>query len=217
MKLAYRWKDPFCGFSHLLGAVLSLLGLMVLLGTAWGKPWHMTSFAIYGLTLTLLYTASGFYHLLRVKPHVERRLYGLDRAAIYALIAGTYTPICLVVLRGGWGWTLFGLVWGLAVAGIVADILSQRRIPDWLTALLYLITGWIAIVAIGPLVRALPPAALGWLFAGCLIYTVGAVICVKERPRLKPGIFGAHDLWHVLVLAGSLCHFVLMWRFIAPL
>jgi hemolysin III len=109
------------------------------------------------------------------------------------------------------------VVWGLAVTGIVADILSRRRAPDWLTALLYLVTGWVAVVAIGPLVRALPGAALLWLLAGCMIYTVGAVICVKERPRLRPGVFGAHDLWHVLVLAGSVCHFVLMWRFIAPL
>jgi hemolysin III len=108
-------------------------------------------------------------------------------------------------------------VWGLAVAGILGDVLSRRRAPDWLTALLYLVMGWIAVVAVGPLVRVLPWPALLLLLAGCLIYTVGAVICVRERPRLKPGIFGAHDLWHVLVLAASACHFFLMWRFIAAL
>jgi hemolysin III len=210
-------KDPFCGLSHLVGAVLSLVGLVVLINAAWGKPWHLTAFVVYGTTLVLLYTASALYHSLRVKPHVEGALYGLDRAAIYALIAGTYTPICLVALGGGWGWSLFGIVWGLAFAGILADFISRRRIPDWVQALLYLVMGWIALVAIGPLVRALPGAALLLLLGGCLIYTFGAIICVKDRPHLKPGLFHAHDLWHVLVLAASACHFLLMWRFIAPL
>lgn len=210
-------KDPFSGLSHLLGAVLSVFGLVVLLDAASGRPWHLTSFVIYGTTLVLLYTASALYHLLPVGPRAEGALYGLDRAAIYALIAGTYTPICLIALQGGWGWSLFGVVWGLAVLGIAADVLSRRRMPDWLSALLYLITGWVAVVAIGPLVRALPVAALGWLLAGCVIYTVGAVICVRDRPHPRPGLFHAHDLWHVFVLAGSACHFILMWRYIAAL
>lgn len=210
-------KDPFSGLSHLVGAILSLVGLIVLVNVAWGKPWHLTSFAVYGTTLVVLYTASSLYHLLPVNPRIEDRLYGFDRAAIYALIAGTYTPICLVALRGGWGWSLFGVVWGLALCGIVVDLIARRRIPNGVQALLYLATGWVALVAIGPLLRALPGAALLWLLAGCLLYTGGAVICVVDRPRLRPGIFGAHDLWHVLVMAGSACHFVLMWRFIAVL
>ena len=212
-----RLKDPFSGVSHLVGAALSLVGLFLLLDAAWGKPWHVTSFLIYGITLFLVYLASALYHCLRVGPRAEDALFAFDRAAIFCLIAGTYTPICLVALRGGWGWSLFGIVWGLAVAGILGDVLSRRRAPDWLTALLYLVMGWIAVVAVGPLVRVLPWPALLLLLAGCLIYTVGAVICVRERPRLKPGIFGAHDLWHVLVLAASACHFFLMWRFIAAL
>ena len=213
----FRLKDPFSGISHLVGAVLSLVGLVVLLDAAWGKPWHLTAFTVYGTTLFLVYLASALYHCLRVSPSNESRLFAFDRAPIYCLIAGTYTPICLVALGGGWGWSLFGIVWGLAVAGIVTDLISRQRAPDWLTALLYLITGWIFVIAVGPLVRALPAGALLWLFAGSLIYTVGAVICVRERPRLKPGVFGAHDLWHVLVLAGSACHFVLMWRYVAQL
>jgi hemolysin III len=210
-------KDPFSGLSHLAGALLSLLGLFVLLDAAWGKPWHLVSFAIYGVTLVLLYTASGLYHLLKLNPRAEGALYGLDRAAIYALIAGTYTPICLVALRGGWGWSLFAAVWGLAVVGIVIDIVSRRRMPDWLTALFYLVMGWMALVAVGPLTRTLPVPALLLLLAGCVIYTAGAVVCVTDKPHPRPGLFHAHDLWHVMVLAGSACHFVLMWRYVAAL
>jgi hemolysin III len=184
--------------------------MVVLIVLARGKPWHITSFAIYGVTLILLYVASALYHSLPVGPRAESALFSLDRAAIYALIAGTYTPLCLVALPAGWGWSLFGIVWGLAVVGIVVDVVSRRRTPDWLQALLYLATGWLALIAIKPLVQSLPLAALAWLVAGCVIYTLGAVICVMNRPHLRPGIFSAHDLWHVLVLAGSICHFVVM-------
>lgn len=210
-------KHPFSGLSHLAGAVLSLLGLIALLGAAGGKLWHTVSFAVYGATLVLLYTASGLYHLLRLPPPQEERLLGLDRAAIYALIAGTYTPLCLVALRGPWGWSLLGLVWGLALAGIAVDARLRRRLPNWLQGLLYLGVGWVAVIAAGPLMRALAGPALWWLLGGSLIYTVGAAICVSERPRLLPGVFDAHDLWHLLVLVASACHFLLMIRFIAPM
>jgi hemolysin III len=209
-ELYRRLKDPFCGVSHAVGALLALCGLIFLLVESKGDPWRVTSFAIYGATLFILYTASSLYHSLRVSSKAEDALLGFDRAAIYALIAGTYTPICLVALPTGWGWSLLGVVWGLAITGILIDVISRRRTPNWLQAVLYLLTGWVALIAIGPLVRALPIAALGWLGAGCLIYTVGAVICVTERPRIRPGVFGAHELWHVLVLAGSVCHFVVM-------
>jgi hemolysin III len=210
-------KHPFSGLSHGVGAVLALFGSAILLGVAWNKPWHLMTFAVYGATLFLVYLASSLYHSLHVNPRWEGRLLGFDRAAIFCLIAGTYTPICLVALPAGWGWSLFGVVWGLAILGIGIDVASRRKMPDWLTALFYLVMGWVALVAIGPLARALPLSALLLLLAGCLIYTLGAVVCVLDRPRLKPGVFGAHDLWHVLVLVASACHFVLMLRFIAPL
>jgi hemolysin III len=217
VKILSRFKHPFSGLSHLFGAALSLVGVAFLLWAAWGDPARVAAFAVYGVSLVFLYAASGLYHLLRLPPRHEETLYGLDRAAIYGLIAGTYTPICLIALPRAWGWPLLAVVWGLAVVGILADILSRRRAPDWLQAILYLLTGWAVLAALGPLVRSLPLPALLWLGAGCLIYTVGAVICVTDRPRLRPGIFGAHDLWHVLVLAGSVCHFVVMLRYVAPL
>ena len=203
-------KDPFSGLSHAAGAVLALAGMIFLICESHGDPWRITSFAIYGATLITLFTASALFHSLKVSPRASVALYGFDRAAIYALIAGTYTPVCLVALPAGWGWTLFGVVWGLAATGIAIDFISRHRAPNWVQAVLYLATGWVALVAIGPLLHALPPAALGWLGAGCVIYSAGAVICVTEQPRLRPGFFGAHDLWHVFVLAGSACHFVLM-------
>lgn len=206
----FRLKDPFCGVSHGIGALLAIAGLVFLIIESHGDPWRITSFAIYGVTLFVLYLASALYHSLRVGPRAEGALYGFDRAAIYALIAGTYTPICLVALPAGWGWSLLGTVWGLAIVGITIDVISRRRAPDWLQGLMYLATGWVAIVAIGPLVRSLPVAALGWLAAGCVIYTAGAVICVTDRPKIKPGVFSAHEIWHVLVIAGSVCHFIVM-------
>jgi hemolysin III len=203
-------KDPFCGISHFVGAVLAIAGMVFLIVEAKGNPWAVFSFAIYGATLFVLYLASALYHSLRVGKRAESALYGFDRAAIFALIAGTYTPICLIALPAGWGYSLFGVVWLLAATGIIIDIIARRRTPDWLQAVLYLATGWVAIVAIRPLIAALPPVALGWLAAGCIIYSVGAVICVTDWPKIKPGVFSAHELWHVLVIAGSICHFVLM-------
>jgi hemolysin III len=187
-------------------AVAALVSLVLL---ARGKPWHLSAFAIYGATLILLYSASALYHLLPVGPRRTEQLRVFDHVGIYLLIAGTYTPVCLIPLRGGWGWSLFGVVWGLAVAGIAIE-LGWRTAPRWLGLALYLVMGWIAVVAISPLARTLAWPGLGWLLSGGLCYTVGAVIFALNRPRLWPGIFGAHDLWHVFVLGGSTCHFLLM-------
>jgi hemolysin III len=210
-----RLKDPFSGLSHLGGALLSIAGLVLLVVLARGKPWHVTSFSIYGATLILLYTASALYHLLPVGGVHEERLFAFDQVAIFALIAGTYTPVCLVPLRGPWGWSLLGVVWGLGLAGI-ATRLGWRKAPQWLYLGLYVVMGWLCLVALAPLVRALPGPGLAWLAAGGVLYTVGAVVFATQRPRLWPGKFGSHDLWHVFVLAGSACHFVVMLCFVAP-
>jgi hemolysin III len=191
------------------------VALVVLVVLARGKPWHVSGFAIYGATLVLLYTASALYHLLPVSPRNLERLRIFDHVGIYLLIAGTYTPICLVPLRGGWGWSLFGVVWGLALFGSAVEIF-WRSAPQWLGLVLYLVMGWVAVVALDPLTHSLPRAALGWLVAGGMVYSLGAVVYAIERPRLWPGIFGSHDLWHLFVLGGSACHFVLMLLFVVP-
>lgn len=214
--MARRWRlrDPFSGLSHLVGAGLSCVGLVALLMLARGQPWHTVGYAVYGASLMLLYLASAVYHLVPASPRRVAQLLAVDQAAIYVLIAGTYTPLCLVPLRGPWGWSLFGVVWGIAVTGLILRF-AWRSAPSWLCFALYLLMGWLCVVAVGPLVRALPAPALAWLVAGGLVYTAGAVVFAMERPRLWPGVFGAHDLWHVCVLAGSACHFVVM-LFLVP-
>jgi hemolysin III len=210
-----RWiKEPYCGLSHLTGSLLSIAGLVVLLSVTHATPWHYVAFAIYGASLILLYTASGLLHSIRCDGKMEDRLERFDYSSIFILIAGTYTPLCLTILRGPWGWSLFGVEWGLAALGITAVLVTSRR-PDKLTMPLYIGMGWLAVVAIGPLVHRLPAGALFWLISGGVAYSVGAVIFALDRPRLWPGRFGAHDLWHTLVLTGSACHFVMMVRFIA--
>jgi hemolysin III len=211
-----KLREPFNGLSHLLGALLGVAALVVLVCLAPDKPWHVSGFAIYGATLILLYTASALYHSLPVSERGVKRLLLFDRVGIYLLIAGTYTPLCLVPLRGPLGWSLLGIVWGLALIGGLCEIL-WRGAPQWITTGLYLVMGWLAVFAFGPLMRTLTGAGLNWLVAGGILYTVGAVVCLTQRPRLWPGAFGAHELWHLFVLGGSACHFVLMVRFVAPL
>jgi hemolysin III len=211
-----KLREPFCGLSHLCGVLLGVAALLVLLCLNRGKPWHLSGFAIYGATLILLYLASTLYHSLPVSEPWIERLRRLDRVGIYLLIAGTYTPLCLVPLRGGWGWSLLGVVWGLALLGSVCE-LAWHTAPKWVGLGLYLTMGWLAVIAVGPLTRTLTGAGLAWLVAGGLVYSIGTVVYATDRPRLWPGIFEAHDLWHVFVLAGSACHFVLMFRFVLPL
>ena len=209
-------RQPFCGLSHLLGACLSVAALIVLLILSRGKFWHVVSFAVYGTTLILLYTASTLYHSLWVQPHQIHRLMRIDQCAIFLLIAGTYTPVCLVSLRGPWGWSILAGEYGLALIGILC-LAFWKKFPDWLRIAVYLIMGWLIVVALTPLHHALPPAGVAWLFAGGIAYAVGTVVFATDKPHLWPGKFDAHDLWHIFVLAGSACHFVLMARYITPI
>ncbi|MGB7161023.1 MAG: hemolysin III family protein [Tepidisphaeraceae bacterium] len=210
-----RWiKEPFCGLSHLFGAALSVAGLVVLLVITSGRPWHVTGVAIYGASLVLLYVASTLSHSVHCSPDREKRLDRFDHAAIFLLIAGTYTPLCLVTLRGPWGWTILAVEWVLAVVGIVLVTSGVIR-RQWPRVAVYVAMGWVALAAVVPLVHLLPGWAIFWMLAGGLIYTLGAVIYATDWPRLWPGRFGSHDLWHVFVLAGSACHFVMILCFIA--
>lgn len=208
-------REPFNGLSHLAGALLALAGLLFLIAVSVGKPWHLAGFAIYGVSLVLLFVASTLYHSLPVCPRGIEKLLCFDQVAIYLLIAGTYTPLCLVPLRGPWGWSLLGVVWGIALLGITLR-LAWRAAPAWLPLPIYLLMGWLCVVVLKPLGGALPPGAMGWLCLGGIVYTVGAAVLVLDRPRLWPGRFGAHELWHLFVIGGSACHFVVMLRFVAP-
>lgn len=206
-----RWhaKEPFNSYSHLLGVLLSIVALVTLVIASDGHPRRVIGFSIYGVTLILLYAASTAYHWLHVSPRVEDLLKRLDHVAIFLLIAGCYTPICVVSLQGGWGWVLFAAVWSLAFAGAVLKIFFAH-LPPWATATIYVAMGWLAVIAIGPLLHSFPPTGLLWLLAGGLAYTAGAVIYAIERPDPYPQVFGHHEIFHIFVLAGSALHFVFM-------
>jgi hemolysin III len=195
--------------SHLIGTSLSLAGLVVLVVHAarQGDPWKIVSFSIYGATLVALYFFSTLYHSTRGKAKTIFQT--LDHAAIYLLIAGTYTPFTLVTLRGAWGWSLFGVIWGLAVIGMLQDLLLARR-RSILSVVIYLLMGWLVVVAIRPLASALPVGGLIWMVCGGLSYTIGVVFYALDK-RLSYG----HEIFHFFVLVGSACHYFTILFYVA--
>ncbi|MBI3784795.1 MAG: hemolysin III family protein [Deltaproteobacteria bacterium] len=209
-----RVKEPFNSYSHFLGVVLSIAGLVALIIKADGNAMRVIGFTVYGISLILLYSASTIYHALHLSPRGEDILRRFDHVAIFFLIAGSYTPLCIVTLRDGPGWSLFGMIWCLALLGAAVKVFFEH-LPNWLTATIYVGLGWMAVIAIGPLSHALGASGLAWLFAGGLFYTVGAVIYALERPDPYPNVFGHHEIFHVFVLAGSALHFVLMAGYVA--
>lgn len=216
--MLHRLREPANGATHGIGAILSVAALGVLLWLGWraGSVTLLVSFAVFGVSQLLLYIASTLYHSLRVSEARIRQLLRFDCAMVFVLIAGTYTPVCLVALQGGWRWGLLALIWGLALGG-GAMKLRWLHAPVWLSTGFYVLMGWVAVLALPALVQAVPPGGIFWMFAGGIIYTVGAVIFALNRPALVPGVFEAHALWHLFVLAGSGCFFWLMVRYIAPL
>ena len=211
-------REPVNGLTHFAGILLSIAGLITLLVLSDGEPRRTASFAVYGATLILLYTASTLLHSLRAGPKGRRYLKLFDHAAIFLLIAGSYTPIALVTLQKGHatlGWTLFGLAWGIALLGVVFKLLWLDA-PRWLSTGLYLVMGWLALIAIVPIIQSLPAGGVFWLVMGGMFYSVGAVIYALKKPDLFPEWFGYHELWHLFVLAGSAAHFMLMLLYVLP-
>lgn len=211
-----KLNDPVSGLTHFIGALMSIAGLVLLVVFAAIKAtaWHVVSFSIFGASLILLYSASTLYHWLPLKPRAREVLRTIDHMMIYVLIAGTYTPICLVAIRGGWGWSLFGSIWGLAILGIVLKAFWMDA-PRWLYTSFYVFMGWLAAIAFYPLIQAVSWRGLFWLVTGGLLYSVGAVIYGLKKPNISPH-FGFHEIFHLFVMAGSISHFILMWRFILP-
>ncbi len=188
--------------THGLGLLASLVGAFVLVSLSLerGEAWHVVSAVVYGATLVALYAASTLYHVFK-GTRARSVLRVLDHCAIYLLIAGTYTPVTLVSLRGGWGWTLFGLVWSLALAGIVFKILATGRFAV-LSTVVYVLMGWLCIIAVKPMLVLLSPGALALLAAGGVLYTAGTVFYHSRRVPYS------HAVWHLFVVAGSVCHYL---------
>lgn len=202
------YGERFNALSHLAGAVAALVGSVVLIVVAArdGDPWKIVSVSIFGATLVLMYTASVLYHSLRGRAKALFRK--LDHQSIYLLIAGTYTPFCLVTLRGPWGWSLFGVVWGLALLGGLQE-LRPRNEARLLSVVIYVVMGWAILAALLPLLRELGTPGFVWLAAGGFCYTGGIVFYALDR-RLRH----AHGIWHLFVLAGSAAHYVAILRYV---
>jgi len=200
------YGERFNGYSHLAGLLLALGGaaVLIVLGALQGDAWKIVSFSIYGASLVLLYGFSTLYHSTRGR--VKQFFRKLDHDAIYLLIAGTYTPFTLVSLRGPWGWSLFGVIWGLAGVGIVQELLLGKR-TRVLSLTIYLLMGWTALVAVMPLIAALTPAGFALLAGGGVLYTLGIVFYLFDDKHAH-----WHGIWHLFVIAGSAAHYlVILW------
>ncbi|MCK5541350.1 MAG: hemolysin III family protein [Desulfobacterales bacterium] len=208
-------REPINSISHAAGAIASLVGLALLIvfSSLKGSVWHIVSFTIFGFTLVMMFTSSSLYHGLRISDAKLAIFRRIDHIMIFLLIAGTYTPVCLVPLRGAWGWSIFGVVWGLALIGIILKIFFMNA-PRLVSTIIYLIMGWVCVVAIYPIVTILQGACVAWLFAGGLFYSIGAVIYSLKRPNPFPGIFGFHEIWHIFVILGSFCHFWVVFKYL---
>ena len=193
-----------------MGLLLSIAGLVLLVVPAavHGDAWQVVSFSIYGASLILLYTASTLYHAIQ-SPRAKRIFEIIDQSAIYLLIAGTYTPFTLVTIRSAVGWSLFGVIWGLALAGIVVTWLFPAEKLLIFSSLSYLVMGWLIVIGAGPLMEKLPLAGIYWLIAGGVLYSVGVPIFFFKRKRF------AHTVWHLFVLGGSICHYVAVRFYVA--
>ena len=209
-----RFRDPVSAWIHLISALLSVIGLAVLLFLGRGNRVKELSLLVYGLTLILLFSASAIYHSAQTTPERLLRLRKLDHSSIYLLIAGSYTPLCLYFFNGFWRWGFLAIIWAFGLSGILVKLFVIKA-PRWVTAGIYLVMGWMSVFAIKEMLATMPPAALLWLLAGGLFYTVGAVIYITKKMDFIPNVFGFHEVWHVFVTLGALCHFILIAAFIA--
>ncbi|HEV7765446.1 MAG TPA: hemolysin III family protein [Thermoanaerobaculia bacterium] len=201
--------ERFNSITHLVGLVLALVGLGALLAVAAPHgALRVVIVGIYGAMLVILYVSSTLYHSLR--GDAKKVFHIFDHCSIYLLIAGTYTPLTLITIRGAWGWSLFAVVWGLAIAGLVKDSLFRGRYRV-ISVVLYVVMGWSVVAAFGPLTRVMPSTGIAWLIAGGIFYTVGIVFY-----GLSKGVPYAHGIWHLFVIAGSVCQYVTVLLYVAP-
>lgn len=208
-------REPFNGLSHLIAAGAGLAGLVYLLVLGRGDWLKELSLAVYGISVVLLFSASGIYHLVKADEATTLRLRKLDHSSIFLLIAGSYTPICLHFFTGFFQWGLPLIVWSIALIGVTIKIFVIKA-PRWITAGIYLIMGWLCVMALGQMLSNIPPAGLFWMILGGVAYSVGALIYILKKPDFFPGVFGFHEIWHIFVILGALSHFILVAVFIAP-
>ena len=205
-------RDLVSGLTHCIGAALSLVGLVLLIvfSSIWGDAYDIVSFTIFGTALFLLYLFSTLYHWLNIGEKGIRVFKKFDHIIIYVLLASTYTPICVGPMRGPWGWSIFGIIWGFAILGIILTAVWIKA-PRALTTSIYLAMGWVVLIAIYPLFKVFQEAnllySLAWLVAGGIFYTIGGLIYGLKWPNLNLKHFGFHEIFHIFVMLGSACHF----------
>lgn len=209
-------KEPFNGFSHLASALAAACGTVALWSSSPPIQTRRAALLVYSISLVLLFSASATYHLARASSRGESILRRIDHSAIFLLIAGTYTPPCLVILHGAMRTGLLVAIWIIAAAGIALVNVSIERIPRSLIVVVYVVMGWLGVTAAVPLVRALPFQGLAWLLAGGVLYTAGAVVYATKKLDFFPGRFGHHEIWHLFVSGGAAAHYIFILRYIAP-
>ncbi|HEX5807740.1 MAG TPA: hemolysin III family protein [Anaerolineales bacterium] len=202
-----KLREPVNSLTHWAGAVLASIGLIALLFIGSDTSAKLISLLIYGVSLIFLFSASATYHMVQVKENVLEIFRKIDHAAIYCLIAGTYTPFCVNVFSGFWSWGLLSIIWTLALVGIITKLFYIRA-PRWLNAGIYLVMGWLCISAVGQMLALLPVWVLGWLIVGGLLYTFGAIVYITKIFNFVPGTFGFHEIWHIFVILAASAHFV---------
>ncbi len=204
-------RDPLSGFTHFVGFGLAIWALVMLLIRPHNTAMSYTSLSIFGSGMILLYLFSTLYHWLPLRERGVRIFRKIDHIMIFVFIAASYTPICLLSLQGGWGWTIFGICWGLVVFGVFLKIFWLSA-PRWLYTGIYLAMGWIVVIAIKKVIANIPPKGLILLLLGGIFYSLGAVIYALKKPNFK--IFGFHEIWHIFVMLGSFSHFYMIYYFV---
>ena len=216
--MRFKIKDPGSAITHFIGMLMAACAAMPLLLKAYGEAdrVHMLSLAVFAGSMIGLYAASTVYHTLDISPKVNKLLKKIDHMMIFVLIAGTYTPVCLIVLGDKTGWGLLLLVWGVAALGILV-MAFWINCPKWFSSIVYIAMGWICVLAFTKILKALPPAGFGWLLAGGIIYTIGGIIYALKLPLFNARFknFGSHEIFHLFVMGGSLCHYIMMYQFVA--
>lgn len=209
-------REPINGFTHLAGAILSFIGLLALvIKTALQGPSAvaLTAVIIFGISMILLYSASATYHLVVSTERVISYLRRIDHAMIFLLIAGSYTPFCLIALKGTAGWVLFSVIIAIAIVGISFKLI-WFNCPRWLSTSIYVLMGWLAIFLIGPLKKALSPQGLELLIIGGVFYTIGAIIYATKPNFLKSKYLGFHEIFHIFIMFGTLTHFLCVFKYV---
>jgi len=210
-----KLRDPMSGLTHFIGILLSIAGFIALMTRATDgcTTWHVVSFAIFGGAMILLYTASTLYHWLPLSGSRLEVFRKIDHIMIFVFIAASYTPICLVTLRGPWGWSILAGVWGFTIAGLLLKLFWMDA-PRILYTAIYVVMGWIIVIGIWPLIQAIALPGFIWMCVGGFFYMVGAAIYAFKKPDPWPRVFGFHEIFHIFVMLGSFSHFWMVYRYV---